>query len=172
MGNRIENTFFKKGALEVAPLLLGKNIIRKFNDSNSSSFMITEVEAYCGEQDLACHASKGRTNRTEIMYHSGGVIYVYLIYGIHWMLNFVCGEENNPQAILIRSVYNINGPGRVGSSLKIDKSFYGEDLNTSQRIWIEDNNTPAKTIQCSKRIGIDYAGDLWKNKKYRFHINV
>ncbi len=172
MGNRIKQSFFNKGALEIAPLLLGKFIVRKFNNDTSQSFMITEVEAYCGEEDLACHASKGRTNRTEVMYHPGGVIYVYLIYGIHWMLNFVCGEENNPQAVLIRGINKINGPGKVGSALKIDKSFYGEDLNTSQRIWIEDNNTAKKEIHRSNRIGIEYAGELWKNKKYRFFIST
>ena len=96
---KLDADFFKRDVLEVAPDLLGKQLLL-----NKQSFVITEVEAYRGEEDKACHASKGRTQRTEIMYHAGGVIYVYLIYGVYWMLNFVTGERDNPQAILIRGI--------------------------------------------------------------------
>ena len=82
---------------------------------------------------------KGRTPRTEIMFHEGGRLYIYLIYGMYWMLNVVTGEENNPQAVLIRGVENFPGPGKITKALGIDRSFYGEDLVTSERIWFEDN---------------------------------
>lgn len=87
------------------------------------------------------------------------------------MLNFVCGHKNDPQAILIRGVKNIQGPGRVGKALSLNKSFYGEDLSSSNRIWIENGTLKPLNIQNTKRIGIDYAGKIWSNKLYRFFIN-
>jgi DNA-3-methyladenine glycosylase len=167
---RIPNDFFLQDAITLAPKLLGKKIIRKYNDNTIEEYTITEVEAYYGEEDLACHASKGRTKRTEVMYHEGGKLYVYLIYGMYWMLNIVCGPEDHPQAILIRGVKNISGPGRVGKTLQLDKSFYGEDLSTSERIWIYGHTNEQSTYQCSNRIGVDYAGKIWKNKKWRFSL--
>ncbi|TLX73087.1 DNA-3-methyladenine glycosylase [Labilibacter sediminis] len=166
---RLSKEFFKQNALDLAPQLLGKYIVKN-TDGKIEKFMITETEAYCGEEDLACHASKGRTKRTEVMYEEGGKVYTYIIYGIHWMLNVVCGAKNNPQAVLIRSIDEVNGPGRVGKRLNIDKSFYGTDLCSSKIIWIEelDNQTPKCTY--SKRIGIDYAGEIWKNKLWRFSL--
>jgi DNA-3-methyladenine glycosylase len=163
---KIENSFFLQDVLQVAPLLIGKFIVRKFSSGKISKYMITETEAYRGEEDLACHASKGLTPRTKIMYDRGGTIYVYLVYGMHWMLNIVTGNINEPQAVLIRSVKEIEGPGRLTKKLEIEGSFYGEDLSFSERIWIEegDNAIPFET---TPRIGIDYAGK-WKNKCWRF----
>ena len=122
---KLDHTFYQRDVLEVAPDLIGKYLVRKFEDGQIFRSMITEVEAYRGEEDQGCHANKGRTIRTEIMYHPGGVIYVYLIYGMYWMLNFVTGSENNPQAVLIRGIDNIWGPGKITRQLKIDGSFYG-----------------------------------------------
>ena len=115
-----------------------------------------------GKADLACHASKGRTSRTEVMFHKGGKVYVYLIYGMYWMLNVVTGEEDNPQAVLICGVSQIKGSGRVGRELKIDNSFYGENLLTSDRIWIADSDDEPN-LKFSKRVGVDYAKE-WKDK--------
>jgi DNA-3-methyladenine glycosylase len=131
--------------------------------------MITEVEAYRGNKDRACHASKGRTARTEIMFHEGGKLYIYLIYGMYWMLNIVTGEKDIPQAILIRGVDNYPGPGKLTKFLRIDKSFYGEDLITSERIWIEDPGT-THNIKNGFRIGIDYAGEYWKMRPWRYYL--
>lgn len=168
MNNRISNEFFiNNDALFVAENLLGKTLVRKFEDGTTLRAAITETEAYFGEDDLACHASKGRTPRTDVMFADGGKIYVYLIYGMYWMLNFVTGEENHPQAVLIRGVENCIGPGRVGKLLQLDKSFYGENLETSDRLWIENSETKGKIIT-TPRIGIDYAGEIWKNKPWRF----
>ena len=167
---RLTTQYFKQDALVLAPDLLGKTIVRKFDDGTELRSKITETEAYRGEEDLACHASKGRTKRTEVMYHQGGEVYVYLIYGMYWMLNFVSGETNSPQAILIRGIENISGPGKVGKALKLDKSFYGENLGTSERIWVEHNLSAVTGIKTSKRIGIEYAGETWANKPWRFFI--
>lgn len=152
--------------LQAAPDLLGKYIVRQTNGI-VTRHRIVETEAYRGEEDLACHASKGRTPRTDVMYRKGGMIYVYFIYGMYHMLNFVTGAEGDPQAVLIRGVENVVGPGRVGMLLQVDKSFYAEDLATSTRIWVEDKNEPVPKIETGKRVGIDYAG-AWKDKPWRF----
>jgi DNA-3-methyladenine glycosylase len=163
---RLLTDFFERDVLQVAPDLLGKYIVRQANGI-ATRYRIVETEAYRGEEDLACHASKGRTPRTDVMYRRGGVVYVYLIYGMHYMLNFVTATEGNPQAALIRGVENAVGPGRVSRLLKVDKSFYAEDLLTSTRIWVEDGNEPAPKIKTGKRVGIDYAG-AWRDKPWRF----
>ncbi len=166
---RVHSDFFQRDVLDVAPELLGKKIIRCFSPNDYSENIITEVEAYRGEVDLACHARKGKTKRTQVMYAEGGVVYVYLIYGIFWMLNFVTSNEDNPQAILIRGLDTINGPGRLSKLLKIDGSFYGEDLANSNRLWIEDNDIKTHVFS-GPRIGVDYAGDYWASVPWRFWI--
>jgi len=163
-------TFFENDVLKVAPNLLGKYLAIN-TDKIQNKYKITEVEAYRGEEDSACHASKGRTERCEIMYSSGGHIYVYLIYGMYWMLNIVTGRTGNPQAVLIRGLEGLDGPGKITRKLGIDKSYYGENLLVSNRIWLENQNENAEYIT-GKRIGIDYAGEYWKNKHWRFILNV
>lgn len=163
---RLSRDFYRRDVLEVAPALLGKTLVRKFDNGKEFKAIITETEAYCGERDLACHASKGRTSRTEVMYFPGGFVYVYLIYGMHWLLNVVTGEKDDPQAVLIRSVAGLEGPGRVGKILKIDKSFYGENLLESNRLWIEPGIS-AVTYTTTPRIGVDYARE-WKHKPLRY----
>ena len=164
---RICKDFFTRDVLDVAPDLLGKSLVRKYKDGAIQKYIITEVEAYRGSDDLACHASKGRTSRAEIMFHEGGRVYVYLIYGMYWMLNFVTAKKDVPQAVLIRGIKGFNGPGKLSKELKIDKSFYGESLLLSDRLWIEEglNDIEFKT---TPRIGIDYAGEIWKNKHWRY----
>ncbi len=169
---RLDQKFFSRNAIDVAYNSLGNKLVRNFDDGRTQEYIITEVEAYCGEADLACHASKGRTKRTEVMYHQGGKVYVYLIYGMYWMLNFVCGQKDDPQAVLIRGVKGISGPGRVGKNLELDQSFYGEDLIKSNRIWLEEVSNHSSTIHTSKRIGVEYAGNIWGEKPYRFWIDL
>ena len=165
---RLQRSFFVRDVLEVAPDLLGKHIVVNKN-GQFLKYQINEVEAYRGEEDLACHASKGKTGRNQIMYQPGGFVYVYLIYGMYWMLNFVTGDIDNPQAVLIRGVEEADGPGKLTRKLGIDKSFYGEDLTKSDRIWVENGNFKG-SITTGKRIGIDYAGNYWKNKPWRYYI--
>jgi DNA-3-methyladenine glycosylase len=162
--------FFSLDVLEVAPQLPGMKIVRIINGERKE-YIITEIEAYRGSEDLACHASKGRTKRTEIMYQEGGHIYMYLIYGMHWMLNIVSGPKDIPQAVLIRGLKGINGPGRVSRELAMDGSFYGENILTSQRIRIEEGISPP-ILFSSPRIGVDYSGEYWSSRPWRYYINI
>jgi DNA-3-methyladenine glycosylase len=164
---KLELDFFRRDVLEVAPDLLGKVLMRRFDNGKLFTSQITEVEAYRGEEDKACHASKGRTSRTEIMYHPGGSVYVYLIYGMYWMLNFVTGDRNEPQAVLIRGLNDITGPGRITRRLEIDSDFYGENLASSERLWIEESGQQV-AMKAGPRIGIDYAGEPWKTQPWRY----
>ncbi|WP_163322480.1 DNA-3-methyladenine glycosylase [Draconibacterium mangrovi] len=165
--SRIPNSFFLRDVTQVAPELLGKLLVRRFADGTIQKFVITETEAYSGGEDKACHANKGLTPRTKVMFEEGGLVYVYLIYGMYWMLNFVTGEPDDSSAVLIRGVEGISGPGRVGRTLQLDKSFYGENLGTSERIWVEDTGENPKFIT-APRVGIDYAGEPWISKPWRF----
>jgi DNA-3-methyladenine glycosylase len=169
MNTRLHADFYLRDVLQVAPELLGKMLVRQFDNGRIERYRITEVEAYRGVEDLACHASKGRTPRTEVMFQEGGTIYVYLIYGQYWMLNLVTGFEGDASAVLIRGIEGFSGPGRVGRELQIDRSFYGENLLNSERIWVEDAD-PVLEIRTSKRVGIDYAGE-WVDKLWRFYTN-
>jgi len=87
------------------------------------------------------------------------------------MLNFVTAEENQPEAVLIRGIENCVGPGRIGTLLQLDRTFYGENLSTSPRLWVEDSKINRKILS-TPRIGIDYAGEIWKNKKWRFVLSA
>jgi len=167
MGKRLTAEFFLCDVLDVAPDLIGKILVRQFDNGRIERYRITETEAYRGIEDLACHASKGRTPRTEVMFQEGGKIYVYLIYGQYWLLNLVTGIEGDASAVLIRGMEGLSGPGRVGRELQLDKSFYGESLIDSQRIWVEDGE-PVSEIRTSKRIGIEYSGE-WAYKLWRFY---
>lgn len=167
INSKLTAEFFLRDVLQVAPELLGKTLVRQFPNKSIKRYQITDVEAYRGIEDLACHASKGKTKRTEIMFGEGGNVYVYLIYGMYWLLNIVTGTENDASAVLIRGLENISGPGRVGKLLQLDKSFYGENLLESTRIWIEDDNSKVK-FTTSPRIGIHYAGEPWISKPWRF----
>jgi len=166
---RLDMNFYALDAVTVAQQLLGKEIVRRWDNGSVSRYVISETEAYFGEDDKACHASKGKTLRTEIMYSEGGYVYVYLIYGMYWMLNVVTGEKNHPEAVLIRGINDIVGSGKVGRELKLDKSFYGESLISSSRIWIENSldSHPIKYVS-APRVGVDYAGEKWRNKPWRF----
>nr|WP_319401034.1 DNA-3-methyladenine glycosylase [uncultured Carboxylicivirga sp.] len=164
---KLQSSYYKRDVLEIAPDLIGTVLVRQFVDGTIGRWRITETEAYKGEEDEACHARKGRTPRTEVMYAEGGAIYVYLIYGMYWLLNIVTGSRNHPQAVLIRGLENIEGPGRVGKTLQLDKTFYGEDVSMSERIWIEEGQEEV-IYETSPRIGIDYAPEEWRLKPWRF----
>ncbi len=138
---------------------------------------ITEVEAYIGEDDLACHASKGKTKRTEVMYEKAGHAYVYLIYGMYHCMNIVTEARGFPAAILIRSgeiegvpLKETNGPGKLCRFLGIDRSFNGWDVTKGKKLWIEPGEDVAEDrVKMGKRIGVDYAGPC-KEYLWRFEI--
>jgi DNA-3-methyladenine glycosylase len=115
---RLDANFYQQDVITVAKGLLGATLVRQYDDGQKLHLTITDVEVYNGEDDLACHASKGRTTRTEVMYQPGGKVYVYLIYGMYWLLNIVTGPEDHPQAVLIRGTREVNGPGRIGKILQ------------------------------------------------------
>ena len=150
--------------------------------------LITETEAYGGWRDGACHAHLNRrTTRTEIMFAPGGVAYVYLCYGLHYLFNIITGPADSPQAVLVRAVQITagaalvrqrrpgvreadwsSGPGRVCAALGIGSHHYGIDL-TGETIWLEDRHIrPAvAAVRRTPRIGVDYAG-VWAQKPWRF----
>ncbi len=171
MAERFDREFYSRDVLEVAPQLLGQHLVMPGSDGSLSTYVITETEAYRGGEDKACHASKGITPRTRVMFGEGGHIYMYLIYGMYWMMNVVTGPEDVPQAVLFRGLREASGPGRLTRLLGVDKDFYGEDLVKSGRIWIEKSGiTPDYTT--GPRIGVDYAGEPWKDMPWRFLMNL
>jgi len=163
---RLKKSFYTRDVLEVAPSLVGKFLVRDFGNGRVEKREITEVEAYGGIEDLASHAHFGKTERNQLMWKDGGLVYVYFIYGMYWMFNITTGKKGNPQAVLVRGVEGLNGPGKVGRWLKLDRHFYGEDLTKSKRIWLEDNPEKVR-VKRGFRIGVNYAGDS-AFKKWRF----
>jgi DNA-3-methyladenine glycosylase len=146
--------------------LLGKFLVRTGGEGR----MITEVEAYDGERDRACHARVGRTGRTEVMYAAGGVWYVYLCYGVHEMLNLVVGPRGWPAAVLIRGVAGCPGPGRVTRALGVGRRFNGAAAAPAVGLWLEDRGVrvPRRLVRATPRVGVAYAGPDWAGKPWRF----
>lgn len=167
MNKKLSENFFRRDCLEVAPDLVGKILVRRLSDGTIIKERISETEAYRGEEDKACHASKGKTKRTEILYGESGMIYVYLCYGIHWLMNITTGEKDNPQCVLIRAGKVHNGPAKLTKYLQIDGSFNNYKICGNPDIWIEDDGFRPE-IKTASRVGIDYAGDYWKNIEWRF----
>lgn len=164
----MQKSFYLRPTVKVAKDLIGKFLVRKYRGKIYRG-MITEVEAYRGFEDKACHASRGKTERNQVMFLKGGHAYVYLIYGIYYCLNIVTEKEGFPAAVLIRGLNypNANGPGKLCREFKITKeNANGLDI-TKDIMWVEDRGIKPK-IQASKRIGVDYAGEcaewLWRFK--------
>jgi DNA-3-methyladenine glycosylase len=162
-------TWRTRGTLRHARNLLGKYLVRTEATGVQAS-LITEVEAYDGERDLACHARFGRTPRSAILYAPGGIWYVYLCYGVHEMLNLVVGPADWPAAILIRGVEGITGPGRVTKAMHIDRTLNRCPADPCTGLHLEDRGVrvPSGLIKRTPRIGIDYAGPVWAAKPWRF----
>ncbi len=165
---RLDLNFYKESADAVAPKLIGKLLVRKIGNTIIKA-RITETEAYLGSEDTASHARFGKTKRTKPIFEQGGITYIYLCYGVHYLLNVVTSEKNNPQAVLIRGIENYNGPGKLTKALKIDLKLNEINLITSNELWIEDDGKKFD-FTTSKRIGIDYATEYYKNIKWRFKI--
>ena len=168
---KLDEKFYHRDCLEVAPDLVGKILVHKLNNGTEKRLRITETEAYRGTEDKACHASKGRTPRTELLYRESGVVYVYMCYGIHWLMNVITGEKEQPQGVLIRACEGeYNGPAKLTKYLEIDKSLNGLSITGNSEIWIEDDGYRPR-IRTDKRVGIDYAGQEWIDKPWRFIDN-
>lgn len=169
--------FFDRPSPIVARDLLGKYLVRSFDVAQDKrgiktvAAMIIETEAYDGEKDLACHARAGQTKRNAPMFEDAGTIYVYFTYGMHWMLNLVCGKKEYPAAVLIRGLESVSGPARLTKSLAIDKALNTKKLRKASGLWVEDRGIviPSRQIRRTPRIGVAYAG-TWAKKPWRFVV--
>ena len=142
---KLEYGFYHRPCLEVAKDLVGKLLVH-----NGKRLRISETEAYCGEMDTACHAHKGRTKRTEVMYMAAGTVYIYLCYGMHWLLNIVTGEEDKPEAVLIRACAEANGPAKLTKALGITGELNRQEI-TGDQLWIEDDGFACE-VKTDKRV--------------------
>ena len=167
---RLTGADYEVDAVVAAKLLLGKWLCRRLPGGRVLKARIVETEAYCGEGDTACHAHCGKTERNAPMYEAGGIAYVYLCYGMHNLLNVVTGAPGNPEAVLIRGVEGAVGPGRATRLLQIDRSLNREPLATSERMWIEDDESRPPRFKATPRIGIAYATRRDQNRKWRFVV--
>lgn len=158
---------------DLAPQLLGQYLIRKDPQGTIHTYHINEIEIYHGLQDRASHAHRGRTPRNEVMFGPPGHWYVYLCYGVHWLLNLVTGPPEFPAALLIRGVEGISGPGRLTKKLQIDGSLNRQPAHPDSGLWIarSERPLPRREIVRSPRIGIAYAGAHWAQKPWRWQWN-
>lgn len=165
----MDREFFRQDALILAPALLGKLLVRRMPDGSEIRLRISETEAYCGVEDTACHAHKGKTGRSEILWRDGGTIYVYLCYGMHNLLNIVSGSEGDPQAVLVRCCVGYEGPGKLTKALCIDRSFNGDDILSCEGLRLEDDGFKVN-ITFDKRVGIAYADETDREALWRFKL--
>jgi DNA-3-methyladenine glycosylase len=185
MKKRVSRNFYNQPTLTVAKKLLGKYLVRKVGRKTLAG-KIVETEAYIGPKDKAAHTYGGKiTERNKTVYLDGGHTYIYLCYGINWMLNLTTRGEGIPECVLIRALepclgnyqypgeykHLTNGPGKLCRWLKLDRSLNEEDLIRSKEFWLEDRGGEIKKSQIvtGKRIGIDYAG-VWADKPWRFYL--
>ena len=161
---RLTEEFFRRPCDVVARDLVGKVIVH-----NNIRLRISETEVYWGQSDTACHASKGKTSRSEVLWASPGTIYVYLCYGMHWMFNLVTGQEGDPQAVLIRACLEAPGPGKLTRALGITKDYNRQSILTTPHLWIEDDGFSCQIV-ADTRVGIGYASPEDQARLWRFKI--
>ena len=161
---RLPYEFFHRPCDTVARELVGKVIVHR-----GMRLRISETEVYWGVSDTACHASKGKTKRTEVLWAEAGTIYVYLCYGMHWLLNLVTGDEGDPQAVLIRACVEAPGPGKLTKALGITGEYNRQNILTTEELWIEDDGFRCK-IEADTRVGIGYASSEDQAKLWRFKM--
>ncbi len=189
MEKLLKKEFYLQNAEIVAKELLGKYIVREY-DNKKIVCKIVETEAYIGPEDKACHAYNNRcTERTKVMFEEGGIAYIYFIYGMYYCLNIVVEREGKPEAVLIRGIEPVenieeiksnrsikskkeqdltNGPGKLCTALKIDKSLNGYDITRKCELYITEGEEIEEIIT-AKRINIDYAEE-YRDKHWRFYI--
>lgn len=165
----LDREFFRQDAEKLAASLVGKLLVRRFPDGSIKKLRITETEAYTGTDDTACHAHKGKTPRSEMLWHDGGTIYVYLCYGMHNLINIVSGAEDDPQAVLIRCCEGAEGPGRLTKAMGIDRSYNGLDIMKCEDLWLEDDGAEVDIIT-DMRVGIAYADEKDRNAFLRYKM--
>lgn len=163
---RLDEKFFHRDCLEVAPELVGKIVVSEIG-GEQIRVKITETEAYRGKEDTACHAHKGRTKRTEVLYGESGTVYIYLCYGMHWLMNVVTGEKEQPQAVLFRAGEDFEGPAKLTKRLGVTGEQNKTSFVTSNVLWIEDDGGQYE-YTTAKRVGINYADQEDIDKPWRF----
>lgn len=192
-GIRLPRAFFARETVQVARDLLGARLVRLYEGQRLSG-LIVECEAYVGQVDTACHASRGRTRRNAVMFGPPGHAYVYFTYGMHWMLNVVTEPEGFPAAVLVRALepreglevmrrlraargrppadHNLtNGPARLTQALAIDGTFNGADLVLGEALWLEKGEAiPDEQVMCGPRVGIRYAAQKDREVPWRFWV--
>lgn len=169
MAKRMGRRALSQPAEQLAPELLGKLLCRR-TDKGIFKYRIMETECYCGEEDTACHASKGKTQRTKVLYEKGGTSYIYLCYGMHALFNVVSGKEGHPEAVLIRGVEGYNGPGKLTRAMEIDRTLNEEDMTISRKLWLGDDGYRPEYVR-AKRVGIDYATREYRDILWRFIVD-
>lgn len=169
---KLPRSYFRRPATELARALIGKILVRRMR-GKALRARVVETEAYLGPHDLASHAAKGRTRRTEALFGPAGRAYVYLIYGMYQMLNVVAGRVGEAQAVLIRAAKpldgwkaDLSGPGRLTRAFQVTRSEHALDLAGDQLYFLDDPAYQARVV-AAKRVGIDYAGE-WKDAPLRF----
>lgn len=165
----LDRSFFSRDCLEVALELVGKLLVVRTEDGEHS-LRITETEAYRGEEDTACHAHKGRTKRTEVLYEEAGTLYVYLCYGMHWLLNVVTGEKDVPQAVLIRACDGADGPGKLTKALSITGDLNRCRLGEKTPLYFADDGVQPRVAR-DTRVGIGYASAVDRERLWRFKLD-
>ncbi len=166
MSKILSQKIFHQEARKVSLELLKSSIVRTIN-GKKIKLEIDEVEIYEGFKDKASHASRGKTKRNELMFIKGGIFYIYLVYGMHYMLNVVVDRKDYPAAILIRKAGEFDGPGKLTKALKIDLSLNSKKIKKENGLWFEKSEKKIK-IKKLPRIGVNYAGEFWKNAPLRF----
>ncbi|HLF02196.1 MAG TPA: DNA-3-methyladenine glycosylase [Anaerolineales bacterium] len=186
----LPRAFFARPTLIVARELLGQSLV-KVDRRRRLAGIITEVEAYIGEEDLACHARAGRTRRTEVMYWQPGRLYVYFTYGMHWMMNIVTERKGFPAAVLVRGIFPTegiegmrqrrgrsthltDGPAKIAQAFGIDKQCNGIDLCArDSTLWIE-RGTPApnSSVVTGPRVGLGSTPEPWLSKPWNFSMKL
>lgn len=189
---RLPRAFFNRDTLHVARDILGQRLVHVENGERVSG-VIVEAEAYCGEQDLGCHAKAGRTARTKVMYGPPGHAYVYFTYGMHWLFNCITREEGQPEAVLIRAIAPLegldkiaerrkgqprkrwtDGPAKLTQALGINGEDNGLDLTKAgASIFIEEGwQITDKAVTTGPRIGLYTVPEPWKSKPWRFLVDL
>lgn len=168
-------SFYVRPALDVARDLLGQRLVVEGAWGRKVG-RIVEVEAYIGPQDLACHASRGRTERTEVLFGPAGHAYVYLIYGMYHLFNVVTEVEGFPAAVLVRAVEpvegfaprtRLDGPGRLSRAMGIDRRHHNRLPLDRPPIFVSPGApVPESRIERGPRIGVEYAGP-WAEEPFR-----
>ena len=188
---RLSRDFFARSTVDVARALLGMRLVR-VDGGKRLAGILTETEAYRGEEDQGCHAKAGLTPRTRVMYGPPGHTYVYFTYGMHWMLNFVTEVEGFPAAVLIRAIQPTegleviavhrdgrpraqwtDGPAKLCQALGIDGRQHGLDLCApGAEIFVEFAETvPNSAVTIGPRVGLNSVAEPWKSIPWRFRVS-